>query len=177
MPKASEFTSAEKATIKGLREEGMSCKKIASRLGRSEAGVRAIYRTMKDVPLSSSPPRPKQRSGRPRLTTSRQDEQLRRYVNKNPFKTAKELKREVPGFQQMSVRRIQDVLRSRLDLPSRCAAKKPLLTDRMALARMRFAKKHRHLTADQWEKTMFSDESTFRLINPRSQTVRRSTGT
>ena len=34
--------------------------------------------------------------------------------------------------------------------------------------------KNRHVTPEEWEKTMFSDESTFRLINPRAQKVRRS---
>ena len=93
-------------------------------------------------------------------------------MHKYPFKTGKELKREVAGFQEMSMRRIQEVLRSRLALPSRAAPAKPLLTEKMA--RLRFARKNRHVTPEEWEKTMFSDESTFRLINPRAQKVRRS---
>ena len=80
-------------------------------------------------------------------------------MHKYPFKTGKELKREVAGFQEMSVRRIQEVLRSRLALPSRAAAAKPLLTEKMARARLRFARKNRHVTPEEWEKTMFSDES------------------
>ena len=54
------------------------------------------------------------------------------------------------------------------------AAAKPLLAEKMARARLRFARKNRHVTPEEWEKTMFSDESTFRLINPRAQKVRRS---
>jgi hypothetical protein len=57
-----------------------------------------------------------------------QDERLRRYILHNPFKTARELKGEVPGFVDISVRTIQHICQKRLGLPSRCAAKKPLLT-------------------------------------------------
>jgi len=176
MPSRKQFTEAEKARILAWREEGHSCKDIAVRLGRSEVGVRKIFRSLRDLPDTATPPPAKKRSGRPRLTTPREDERLRRYVSLHPFKTAKELKREVPGFQNMSVRRLQEVLQKRLDIPSRAAAAKPLLTEKMARKRLRFCRRHLHLTADDWERTMFSDESTFRLINPRAARVRRSKG-
>ena len=171
---ARQFSLAEKAKVKLWRDQGFSCKTVATTLGRSEVGVRKIYRQLRDLPDDADPPPASPRSGRPRMTTDRQDEKLRRYVQRFPFKSAKELQREVHGFKNMSVRRIQEVLRGRLGLPSRAAAEKPLLTEAMARKRQRFARRHLHLTEADWEKTMFSDESTFRLVNPRAQNVRRS---
>jgi hypothetical protein len=43
----------------------------------------------------------------------------------------------------------------------------------MVKKRLAFCRKYRHLTEKDWEKVMFSDESTFRLINPRGVTVRQ----
>jgi hypothetical protein len=108
------------------------------------------------------------------MTTAVQENRLRRYLIAHPFKTAKELKNEVAGWSHVSVRSIQDICKKRLGMPSRCAAKKPLLTDKMVRKRMSFCKKHRSWSKQDWEDVMFSDESTFRLVNPRSQKVRRS---
>lgn len=132
MPRAKQFDVAEKSKIMAWSGEGIPFKEIAERLGRNVAAVRKIAAKLREVPLSSTPPPAKRRSGRPRLTDPRQDELLRRYVLKHPFKTAKDLKREVPGFAAMSVRRLQEILRHRLNLPSRVAAAKPLLTEKMA---------------------------------------------
>jgi hypothetical protein len=60
-----------------------------------------------------------------------------------------------------------------MGLPSRRAAKKPLLTEAMKLKRLAFAKKYRSWTASEWRNVMYSDESTFSLVNSRSVTVRR----
>jgi hypothetical protein len=73
----------------------------------------------------------------------------------------------------VSVRTIQTVCQKRLGMPSRCAAKKPLLTEKMVRKGIAFCKKHRAWTETDWENVMFSGESTFRLVNPRSMKVRR----
>ena len=77
------------------------------------------------------------------------------------------------GWDHVSVRRIQEICQKRLGLPSRSAAKKPLLTDKMVKKRLAFCRKHKHWTPEDWENCMFSDESKFDLYNPRSQRVRR----
>jgi transposase len=100
-------------------------------------------------------------------------ERLKIYVTRNPFKTARELKNEVFGWEEISVRRIQEILKDKLKLPSRAAAKKPMLTKAMVKKRLSFCKKYRHWTVDQWRKVMFSDESTFRIVNARGAKVRR----
>ena len=43
----------------------------------------------------------------------------------------------------------------------------------MVKKRLRFCRQYRDWSAEQWNDVMFSDESTFRIVNPRSVTVRR----
>ncbi len=100
---------------------------------------------------------------------------MRRSVTKNPAITAKELKQELPellsGF---SIRAIQRCLLVYLRMPSRKAAKKPLITDKMKKKRLAFAKKYRSRTKEDGGKVMFSDENTFRTLRMGSRTVRQA---
>jgi transposase len=95
-------------------------------------------------------------------------------VEQNPFKSARQLKKEVAGWGDVSVRTIQDRLQRKLGLPSRRAAKKPLLTSAMRKKRLAFARKYKNWSASQWRNVMYSDESTFCLVHARSATVRRN---
>ena len=174
MPRAKQFSAVEKTQIQCWHHEGISSKEITGRLGRNAPAVRKIVAAVRDIPTNVPPPAALKRSGRPRLATSKAERRLKLYVQKYPFKTTKELKREVHGWHAMSVRRIQMTLKERLGLPARSAATKPLLTPAMVRKRLAFCKNHLFMTEDDWENVMFSDESMFRLINPRAQTVRRS---
>jgi transposase len=77
------------------------------------------------------------------------------------------------GWSEISVRRIQEVLKKELGLPSRVAAKKPMLTEKMVKKRLAFCRKFKHWKEKDWRKVMYSDESTFRLVNSRGAKVRR----
>jgi hypothetical protein len=88
---------------------------------------------------------------------------------------ARELKREVSGWHDVSIRTNQKVCQKKLGMTSHSAAKKPLLTARMVKKRLSFCKKYRSWTAQDWERVMFNDESTFRLVNQWAQKVRRPT--
>jgi hypothetical protein len=72
------------------------------------------------------------RSDRPSAVTFREEERLRHYVLWYPFKTSRELKKEVIGWSNISVRTIHKVGQKNLGLPSRFATKKPLLTSKMS---------------------------------------------
>ena len=175
MPRAKQFDVEEKVKIVLWFREGIAPKEIASRLQRNVSAVRKVIRDNKTLPITATPPPPKKRTGRPAAATATQEERLRRYVLKHPFKTARELKREVSGWHDVSIRTIQKVCQKKLGMPSRSAAKKPLLTAAMVKKRLSFCRKYRSWTAQDWERVMFSDESTFRLVNPRAQKVRRPT--
>jgi hypothetical protein len=174
MPRGKQFDVAEKAKTMAWFYENVVPKEIIARLKRVVKAIRKIIRN-KSLPPSATPPPPKKRTRPPSLSSFRQQKRLRRYVLGFPFKTGRELKAEVQGWTNMSVRTIQIVCKEKLSLLSRCAAKKPLLTAKMLKKRIAFCKKHRSWTKQDWEKVMFSEESTFRLINPRAQKVRRPT--
>jgi transposase len=173
MPPSKEISFEEKVRIQHLFRIGNTAKDIAKILGRHPASIRKHIAVFKSLPPDELPPPPIKRSGRKRLSNDRLDNRLRHYVQQFPFKTAKELRNEVPGWENRSVRYIQNTLQKRLGLPARKPAKKPLLTQKMKMKRIAFAKKYLNWTEKQWKNVMFSDESTFRIVNSRSVTVRR----
>jgi hypothetical protein len=75
------------------------------------------------------------------------------------------------------VRTIQNICKAKLGLPSRKMAKKPLLTDRMKLQRLEFARLYGKWGLEERRKVMFSDESHFELrFGSRSWRCRRPVG-
>ncbi len=112
------FSLEELTSIKCWLQFGVKTKEIAARLGRSERGVRRQVSRLKSLPPKASPLPPKATTGRPTATSTVQDERLKRYVLKNPFKSARELKNEVPGWSDVSVRTIQHRLQKKLGLPA-----------------------------------------------------------
>ncbi len=145
MVKKKEVSKDEKLKIHMWTEAGIKTAEIAARLGRGESNIRRLRAELGKLP----PPR-RPVSGRPRSTTHAEDERLKRYVEKFPSKTAKELIQEVKGFEQQSARFVQDRLKRVLKIPSRRAAKKPLLTKKMKKKRLDFAKKYISWTESDW---------------------------
>ena len=142
MPCGKQYTIDEKAKIQAWMAEDLTFLEMASRLKRDVSGVRKMAASLRQLPVDATPPPAKARSGRPRVTTPCQDEKLRQFINKFFFKRAKEVKREVPGYMKLLVRRIQAILKERLKIPSKAAASKPLLTEAMCRKRIRFARRH-----------------------------------
>jgi transposase len=98
---------------------GINSKEIAARLGRRERAVRNHLSVLEKLQPNASPPPPKARSGRPIKTSKTQDQWLKAYVEKYLFKSAQQLKNEVVGLDDVSVRTIQELLQKKLGLPSR----------------------------------------------------------
>jgi hypothetical protein len=96
-------------------------------------------------------------------------DRLRRHVLRHPFKRAKQLRRDVIRWWKISVRTNQHVLQKELGLPSRVAAKKPLLTIPMVKKPLRFRKKYEKWTEEDRSDVMFSDESMPRIVNSMGQ--------
>jgi hypothetical protein len=174
MPRSKEISFKEKGRIQHLFHLGITAKDVAMKLDHHPASIRKHIAVFKSLPPDKLPPPRTKRSGKKRLSNDRLDNRLRHYVHQFPFKTAKELKNEVPGWENMSVHYIQKTLQKRLGLPARKPAKKPLLTDKMKMKRLAFAKKYLNWSEKQWKNVMFSDESTFGIVNSRSVTVRRA---
>lgn len=167
------LTQEEKARILAWRQEKVKIKEIVRRSGRAKSTVMALLAAASGLPPDVCP-QYKPIPGRPRKTTKGTDNLLRREVLKNPRLTASQLKESHPKLlAKVSARTVRHRLQKDLKLPSRTAARKPLLNDRMRKARLAFAKKYSKWTKEQWAKVMWSDESTFQLFPSQHVKVRR----
>lgn len=146
----------ENARILAWRQEKVPIKEICRRTGQAKSTVMLLLAAARDLPPNVVPPR-KPYPGCPRKTSKATDHLLVRELHKNPCLTASQLKTSHPTLlKDVSIRCIQRCLQKDLPLPIRRAACKPLLTDRMKKARLNFAKKYIHWTADDWKKVMWS---------------------
>ena len=115
-------------------------------------------------------------SGRPSIVSLGDVSRVLRIIKKYPFFSAVRVKRLLGDMvAHLSVRMIQKLC-VKAGYRAHQAARKPMLNERMRLARVAFAVGHLHWTPDQWMKVMFSDESTFRLVRGSKKTVRRRSG-
>ena len=167
------FSIEEKARALAWESIGMSTKEIGQKFGRSQRSVQRLILAARKAPENAIPGR-KIGSGRPPSVSKADLRVLKRHVLAYPTITAARIKIELPNkFGQMSERRIQELLKDVLKLPSRSAAKKPLLTKAMKQKRLKFCHQYKDWTAEQWSHVMFSDESMFKCIRSASTKVRR----
>ena len=97
---------------------------------------------------------------------------------KNPFFSSAHIKAELErqGLANISSRTVR---RRLVDSGffGRRPAKKPLLSKKNTMARLRFTHDHLHWTTDQWKRVVFSDESKFNLFKSDGPSyVRRPVG-
>jgi hypothetical protein len=97
-------------------------------------------------------------SGRPKKVTKTHLGMIRRQIFKYPSMTSSYLRQMVLELASLSDRTIQRSLQKHLNMLSRCAAQKPLLTEKMKKKRIAFYKAYKDWTPEQWE-VMYSDES------------------
>ena len=141
---------------------------MAKRLGRHPGAVRKQLARIRllspedsDDLLKTETPRP----GRKKRISKTTLYKLRQTISDTPFLSARDLKSKVAGLEGFTVRSIQRFLKDDLKLSSYRAAKKPLLTKAMKKKRLAFCKRYRHWGQKEWMDVMYSDESTFRIIN------------
>ena len=157
-----------------LREEGYSLSVIASKVKCSRSCVSKTLARLKETKSLKD----RKRSGRPRISSLREDRALVRISTQNRRLTSSHLKRE---WQETSgVLSSARTVRRRLDeagLYGRVARRKPLLTDKHRRVRLEWAREREHWSARDWESIIWSDESKFNLIgNDGRVFVRRRVG-
>ena len=119
----------------------------------------------------------KKRTGRPRVTTSREDNVMRRIVVRSPTSSMKKIRAELlRRGRRISHMTVSRRLSKELNMKSYKPTQKPRLTAAMKAKRLQFANNHQHWTAEQWGKVLFSDESTFQQFVVRKRHVCRPTG-
>jgi transposase len=165
------LTIEEKATIIVYRKTGMKTKDIIARTGRNTTTITRVVAASRELQNSGIPER-KKGSGRPRKVTKIILKSLERQIDKYPTMTASQLRATVPEAAVLSHHSVQRDLQKDLKMPSRVAALKPLLMEKMK-KRLTFCQKYKHWTAADWESVMYSGESTFCVIRAMRTLVRR----
>lgn len=100
------------------------------------------------------------RGGRPRKTSKREDKYICRIIKKDPWTSSIKIVKDLKlNISDRTVRRRA----VEAGLFSRRPAKKPLISKKNRLARLKFAREHLGWTVQKWKTVLFSDESKFNL--------------
>ena len=143
----------------------MTTKKVCRRTERSRSTVMTLLAAARDLTQNAIPVT-KSRFGRQPRTTKQTDDLLQRELRKNHHLSASELKEVRPDhLGNVAVRCIQHNLQKDLNILSRHAASKPLLTPHMRNWCLQFALRYLHSSVDHWKKVLSSDESTFQCMS------------
>jgi transposase len=139
-----------------MHTTGMSFKAIGRQMGYHYTVVSRLVRkhtqtnNVKDLP----------RSGRPRLTSDRDERALQRLVRRMPFATSLILKQHWVSNRRVSTKTVRHHLKS-AGLNSRRVIKRPLLADRHRRSRLAWCLARRGWNLRTWRKIQWSDESRF----------------
>lgn len=168
-----ELSQTLRAQIVALVQSGMTQSAVSRQLKTSRQNVsRTMIRYNATNSFAS-----RARRGRPRTTSATTDRAIKRLVTSNPFVSSREVSREVSGVSRISSRTVRRRLSDTFSLKSRKPAKKPLLSIKNIQDRMKFCHKYKHWTATDWNKVLFSDETTVRqFANAGKASVRRPKG-
>jgi transposase len=152
------ISEAQRWQIIGMHTTGMSFKVIGRQMGYHYTVVSRLVRrhtqtnNVKDLP----------RSGRPRVTSDRDDRALQRLVRRMPFATSPVLKQHWLPNRRLSTRTIRNRLKS-AGFKSRRVIKRPLLADRHQRTHLAWCLTWRGWNLRTWHKIHWSDESRFLL--------------
>lgn len=164
----------QRVGVSVMHQEGFSSLQIAVRIGCSQSTVVRILMKIQETGSVVD----RARSGRPRMSTSRQDRTLRRLSLGNRKLTSPQLLRE--WWEKCKVVGSSSTVRRRclqFGLRGCKARKKPLMTDVQRRKRIQWARRSASWSCEMWEKVLFSDESTFCLFGNQANTyVRRFPG-
>lgn len=169
-----QVSSEIRGAILALSEAGLSVRQIATQLTKPKSTVQSVLKQYKDTGSLKV----KERSGRPRVTTKREDSLLVLNSKKNRKKPATVLTSELNDSRDsnVSLTTVKRRLRS-AGLFGRIAAKKPYLKPINQLKRLKWAKAHKDWTKEQWKKVLFTDESKFEIFGSKRRSyVRRMPG-
>jgi transposase len=136
--------------------------------------LRTIYRKWKRFREEGTiTPLPK--TGRPKITTAREDRAMIYQVQRNPFLSCKKIGERI-GRPDLSVYTIKRRLAKVGGYKSYRAAKKPWLREINRVKRLAWARDHINWTSDQWRSVLWSDESKFEIRNHAMKRVWRKKG-
>lgn len=147
--------------ILAFADTGMTQTDIAERVGVTRETVSRILKRNRETGSLD----PGKSTGRPRVSTQRDDRVLGRLARQDRFKSCDRLRAEwTQGANiQASTRTVNRRLMAMGYRARRCAVK-PKLTPRHKRGRLAWARQYRNLTVQHWHHVVFADESRFLLF-------------
>jgi transposase len=153
------WSPKKRAVAVTLRKEGYSYRDIANKLGSgaTASGVLKVWQKFEETGKVVD----KERAGRPRISTSREDRSLVRMSLVNPQQPSTSLMQcwDVNASKSTVKRRLKEA-----GLNARIPRKKPFLNMRQRKQRVHWAKQHVNWTSDHWNKVIWSDETRISLF-------------
>ena len=151
---------------------GWSCWRtdVARHFGVHRNTADALWRRYQQFGTTRDRPR----SGRPRVTSNRQDTYIRVVHLRDRLRTATLTARSIPGLRRISPWTVRNRLRERGIRPRRPAIL-PVLQQRHRVTRFAWCRRHIHFTQQDLVRALFTHESRFHLDNSdgRSRGYRR----
>ena len=133
--------------------QGKSIRQVAKSLGIGKSSVQRISKNLQTEKKS--------KPGRPKKMTNREETFCVKQIVSGEAKTVKSLTKELKEqFGKEIGRNVVSRALIKAGLKSGEKKKKPALSSKNMKARFEFAKKHQDWTVDDWNRVIFSDEST-----------------
>lgn len=148
----------EKGRILEKLDSGVPSRQIAKEFSTSKNTVLRIKRKFEATGSVDRTPG----SGRPKITTDRDNRMIVRAIKINHDITAEEIK-EVVGIQNPSERTIRRRIAEVSEFKSYWKTKKPFISERNRAIRVEWAKERVNWPLERWRKWVFSDESPYVL--------------
>ena len=171
MGRSKHGTDVFRGQVQAFRDLGLNNSEIARRLGCSRKKFIDAINLFNDTGSLSN----KKRKSRERKTTPREDAAIARIAKLNPFVGAPKIKEQIAQNLKLdlSVSTVKSRLRKN-KLFGRVARKKPLVSKRNLVSRLKFAKQHVHKDLNFWKNVLWTDESKFnRFVSDGKQYVCR----
>ena len=151
-------TDVFRGQVQAFRGLGLNNSEIARRLRCSRKKVINAINLFNDTGSLSN----KKRKSRERKTIPREDAAIVRIAKLNPFVGAPKIKEQIAQNLKLdlSVSTVKSRLREN-KLFGRVARKKPLVSKRNLVSRLKFAKQHVHKDLSFWQNVLWTDEPKF----------------
>ena len=160
MPPRRKLSDFDRARAIAWFQAGMSVRQVAQRLAVSHSVIVRLIQRFATTGLIQE----QQRSGRPRVTTARQDRFIQFHALRERTSTANDIRRRLQASSNTVVS--DQTVRNRLherNMRARKPAIRPVLAERHRNARTVWCNQHLRWTRQQWAQVLFSDESRFCL--------------
>ena len=154
------LSDADRGRALGWLQEGVALREVGNRLGVTHSVIQRLRDRFNNTGSVQEP----RRSGRPRLTTRRQDHFVVLSSLRSRTATANTLRGQLRAASNITVS--DQTIRNRLheaNLRSRRPAVRPPLTPAHRAARLAWARRHLAWTRQQWSRVLFTDESRFTM--------------